>query len=121
MTINEKDQTEILRNIALTGAADTANASINHIIANKEQFAAITSFASGIPRIRKPFNLILSQPNELQPLSSFEVRCCSCGRIISYPAWYYVARYKVNQIHYFICFDGNNSDKPTAKCYRRTA
>lgn len=109
---------EILASIATAGNAEAKvkiiiGGNLNHIL----------NLSSGSPRLQtnviSRFKLILSQPAKLSMLNPFEIRCCLCNRVISYPAWYYTLSFNVNQFHYFICFDSDNAHKPTAKCYRR--
>lgn len=111
--------TEILKNIELTGDTTTQiklilNGNLNHVL----------NLSSGTPRIQtnviKKFNLILSQPLGLSVLNPFEVRCCLCHRVISYPCWYYEVKYAVNHFHYFVCFSASRADKVSVNCYRRS-
>jgi len=111
------DKDSILAAIASGGKVNNEeiklNVNINHVL----------SFSSGAARIQtsciRHAKLILSQPDELKALSSLQIRCMLCKRVISYPAWYYKMSFAVNQFHYFICFDSDSPNKPTAKCYRR--
>jgi hypothetical protein len=116
--LNDKEQNQMLRNIALGGTVEETvkpiiGGNLNHVL----------SLSSGSARLQtnvvKRFNLILSQPQAISILNPFEVRCCLCRQVISYPAWYYVVKYRVNHFHYFICFDASSPDKPSTSCYRR--
>lgn len=114
---------EILKSIELLGSALPENASKAIVIGNRNGLAAILDYSNGLPKVRfnvaKDAKLILSAPLNLKALSPFAIRCCLCNKVINYPAWYYKVSYSVNVIHYFICFDGSENSKPTAKCYRR--
>jgi hypothetical protein len=114
----DKDlQQEILSSIALAGKTEEPEIKLN------PNLSQVLDTASGSPRIQSTFGrrakLILSQPQTLRNLSSLQIRCALCKRVISYPAWYYEVRYAVNHFHYFVCFDKDSPNKPTAKCYRR--
>ena len=124
MSINDELKNELLKNISLSGAASEENASeIQIVLGSRTNLNHILNLSSGMPRIRgnviSKFKLLLSQPLTLQALNPFQIRCCLCQSVISYPAWYYSIRYSVNHFHYFICFDSNSTNKPTARCYRR--
>ena len=109
---------EMLRNIALSGAADEKT---KHIIGGNLNH--VLNLSSGAARIQtnviKRFSLILSQPAALSILNPFEIRCALCKCVVSYPCWYYSIKYAVNHFHYFVCFDRASVDKPSTKCYRR--
>ncbi|SRR5260370_41526065 len=119
--MNEELANEILRNIALSGTTETkikpiiahSNSGLNHIL----------NLSSGSPRIQtnvvNRFQLILSQPQAISILNPFEIRCCLCRKVISYPAWYYSIKYAINHFHYFVCFDSASPNKPSTRCYRR--
>jgi hypothetical protein len=117
----EKDLKEILRNIALTGSASEEKVLIKPIIGNSIE--DIINNSSGLPRIKyrlvKQFKLILSHPLLLSVLNPFEIRCCLCKKVISYPCWYMNVRFNVNWFHYFVCFDSSSNTKVTARCFRR--
>lgn len=123
MSLDEELRNEILRAIELQGAVHEENALIHVILGSRNNLNHIMNMHAGLPKLRNDvinrFQLILSTPTELKPLSQFEVRCVLCRRVISYPAWYYVLRYVVNQLHYFICFDAASPDKPSVKCFKR--
>jgi hypothetical protein len=115
---------EILRNIELSGTAETRIKPI--IVTSKDNgLNSVLDLGSGSARLQrnviKKFKLILSQPRGLPTgiFNSFEIRCCLCRKVISYPAWYHSIEYAVNHFHYFVCFDSSSSDKPSCKCYRR--
>ena len=116
--MNKELVNEMLRNISLGG---TAEKTINPIIGGNLRHVLSTS--SGSPRIQsnvlKKFALILSQPSSIDVLNPFEIRCCLCHSVISYPAWYYCRKYVINHFHYFICFDSSSPLQPSTKCYRR--
>lgn len=109
---------EILPNIGNSGTTDKL---VEHFI-NKD-ISKILDLGSGAARIGrtalKHCKLILVQPEVLRGLNPFEIRCCLCRKVISYPAWYYNIKYDVNQFHYFVCFDSLSKDKPSTRCYRR--
>jgi len=115
--LSEEDKKQILDSIEKFGKAEEPEILINRNIRD------ILNFSSGSPRIQptaaKRATLIMSQPSELALLHNLQIRCVLCHQVISYPAWYYVIRYVVNQFYYFICFDSLSPDKPTTKCYRR--
>lgn len=117
--MDEELKDEILKSISLGGGIEQPT--INPIIGNRPEL--VLELRGGLPRIKRSlidkFSLILSQPLIIRALSNLSIRCCLCGAVIRYPAWYASIRYNVNWFHYFICFDGNNSTKPTARCYRR--
>lgn len=119
--IDEKIQNEILRNIALYGSTDKETKLVNPIIGGNLNH--VLSLSSGSPRLQtnviNRFKLILSQPQSISVLNPFEIRCCLCKSVISYPCWYYVNRYAVNHFHYFICFDKNSPNKPSISCFKR--
>lgn len=118
--INDKMAEEMLRNINMHGSADD-NAMTKPLIGGN--ISHVLNLSSGLPRIHanvvNRFHLILSTPLILSALSAFEIRCCLCKKVISYPCWYYSVKYVVNQFHYFICFDRTSINKPNAKCFKR--
>lgn len=123
MALDDKIKEEILRNIALTGAVLPENAEVNPIVmGSRSNINHILNRSGGLPKVRhdviSKFSFILSQPKELIVLNPFEIRCCFCKKVISYPAWYYVKKYNVNHFHFFVCFDKTQPTKPTAKCYK---
>lgn len=109
---------EVLPNIINSGSVIKT---VEHFI-NKD-INKILDLGSGAARIQrtalKYTKLILSQPEALSNYNPFEIRCCLCRKVISYPAWYYSIKYAVNHFHYFVCFDNSSSSKPTTRCYRR--
>lgn len=107
---------EILKSIALTGAVDEASIAVR--IATKEQANQISNSAGGKLKITKPFKLILSQPESLKVLSSLEIRCCLCHKVISYPCWYRKHEFAVNHFHFFVCFDSSSPSTITTKCFK---
>lgn len=115
--IDDSLKTNILKSLELTGSATEDSIRVNKNTDN------IFDRTSGKIRVRpsreKQFNLILSQPKTLAALSSFEIRCCVCNRVISYPAWHLVLTFTKNVFHYFICFDRNEVNKPTVNCKER--
>ena len=120
----DKDlQDDILRSISLEGAASEENKSVNIVLGSRKNLEHIVSLSGGMPKIKpsvlKAFTMILAQPLALGALSPLSIRCALCGRVISYPAWYYQVRYVTNWFHYFICFDETNSRHATTRCYRR--
>lgn len=121
--ISDEVAKEILRNIALGGSAMKENAEVNIVLGSRNNLVVIMDNSSGLPKIRKQaatkFTLILRQPERLEVMNAFEIRCCLCKKVISYPAWYWSKKYAVNHFHYFICFDSNSPLKPTTKCYKR--
>src|SRR5665213_858043 len=117
--IDEQMKTELLSSINKSIIEQSRR---NIIIASAANMNQITSISSGSLKINpaavKRFRLILEQPLS-QAFSPFEIRCCLCHRVISYPCWHYEVKYAVNHFHYFICFDKNSTDKPSTKCYRK--
>jgi hypothetical protein len=115
--INSDLQKELLDLISKSGKTEDLAIKVNVNIHD------ILTFSSGAARlhstvIRKAV-LILSQPLTLQSLSSLQIRCILCKRVISYPCWYYEVKYAVNHFHYFICFQPSaDSTKPSMKCYK---
>lgn len=118
--INKDLKDEILNSISYSGEAEKT---VHLILGSRNNLNHIAGVSSGslriYPSMIKKFNLILSQPLQLQALNPFEIRCVLCKRVISYPCWYYSIRYAVNHFHFFVCFDSGSADKPTTKCYRR--
>jgi len=119
---------DILKNISLTGKADENSKELfdkkrHLIIESRNQLNSLFDSSSGFPKIRKDaaarFNLIMTQPSEIQDIPRHDLRCCLCKSIISWPVWYWVKRYKVNQFHFFVCFDSSSPELVTAKCYRK--
>lgn len=121
--IDDELKNSILQSIALEGASLDENKSINLIIASRSSSLSLLHLYSGLPKLRpnlaRKFQLILSQPASLSILSPLVIRCCLCGKVISYPAWYMNQRFAVNWFHYFICFDKSFNKQATASCYRR--
>lgn len=113
------DKNEILKSIEIGGAADDENKSVKNIVADSSHRQMVLSSSSGLARINRPFKLILSTPLALKALSPFEIRCCLCRKVISYPCWYHNVRYAINNFHFFVCFDASSGGKPTTKCLRR--
>lgn len=111
---------KILDSIRSSGTVDTK---INNIVSQGENINHVLSLSSGSARLQtnviKRFSLIISQPDELKRLNPFEIRCCLCHKVISYPCWYYTVKYAVNHFHYFVCFDSSSPDKPNTSCYKR--
>lgn len=115
---------EMLKSIALSGAADAEKAKDNHLILNsRNNLNHIAGVSSGqlriYPSMVNRFKLTLSQPSSLAILNPFEIRCVLCKGVISYPCWYYNIKYAINHFHFFICFDSGSPNKPTTSCYRR--
>lgn len=115
------DKNSILSSIRVSGAALPENAVSAHIISGN--IGHVINFGNGTPAIqssiKKKFSLILSRPKLLESLSQFEIRCCVCKRVMSYPCWYYEVKYAVNHFHYFVCFDKNENMRVNARCHRR--
>lgn len=122
MPIDREVMEAILKDIQSTGVASEENRTLSVIIASRSHLQHVLNNSSGSPRIRNAskFKLILSQPQSLLAFNPFEIRCCLCTRVISYPCWYHSVRYAVNQFHYFVCFDKNSTNEPTTKCYRKS-
>lgn len=116
--ISDESAKEILRNIELTG---NTNTTIRPIIGGNLE--RIITKSSGLPKIQtnvtSKFKLILETPGNLRSFNPFEIRCCLCNKVVSYPCWYFDIKYAVNWFHYFVCFDGNSPEKVNCKCYRR--
>jgi len=124
MPVDNKEKQDILNSISMSGAASKENIQTNHIIlGSRQNLNHIANNSSGLlkiyPSIAKKFDLILNQPSILSPLSPFEIRCVLCKRVISYPCWYYNKKYAINHFHYFICFDREDVNQPTCRCYRK--
>jgi hypothetical protein len=122
--MDEQSKEEMIKSIALSGSASEEYKLVNHLIlGSRANLNHIAGRSSGMlkiyPSVAAKFQLILSQPNILKPLSSFEIRCVLCKQVIRYPAWYYSIKYAVNHFHYFVCFDSSSPNKVTCKCYRR--
>jgi len=121
--MNESQKRDILKSISTSGVSLVENRSTNEMISSQKELSQIANNSSGILQIHssaiKKFKLILSQPLALSTLSSFEIRCCLCKKVISYPCWYYDIRYAINHFHYFVCFDSKSKDRPSTKCYRK--
>lgn len=113
--MDDKLAAKLLRSISLDGnTQDDTNTIISHNPMH------IINHANGYPRINNPekFSLILSLPETLSSLNPFEIRCCMCRKVISYPAWYYSVKYAVNNFHFFVCFDSSSPEKVTCACLR---
>jgi len=117
-TFNDSLKTALLKSIALTGSAEASpikihlNEALNNVIDMSSGKARIK------PTIRNKFTLILSQPKSLEALSNLEIRCLSCKKVISYPAWWLVIKYDVNEFNYFVCFDSRENKHPILACSR---
>lgn len=111
---------EILKSIAYSGSTES---SVKAMIAGRHHLANIVESSTGVMRINrsvvKKFNLILSLPSKLSSFNRIDIRCCLCNRIINYPCWYHVIKFKVNHLHFFVCFDSDSPMKPSVKCYRK--
>lgn len=108
---------EILRNIHLTG--ESSKGGTVFVSRNWQDILKLGEPLARIkPHLISKFSLILGQPLALKPLSNLEIRCTLCHKVIGYPCWYYVVRYHINQMHYFVCFDSHSPGKVTARCYR---
>lgn len=118
--LDDETKKEMLNNIVFSG--NTTEIRNKPIIGGN--ISHILNLSSGSPRIQtnviKRFEMILSQPQSLSILNPFEIRCCLCKKVVSYPCWYYSVKYAVNHFHYFVCFDTDSIDKPSTKCYRRS-
>lgn len=121
--MDDSTKKEILKSIALTGAASRENARTVPVIADLETANnSILDRAGGLAKIKPyliksgKFKLVLSQPSQLQAMSNFEIRCCLCRKVIAYPAWHHDLKLAVNHLHYFVCFDATSAGKPTARC-----
>lgn len=123
MELDDDTIKEMLKSISLSGSADANAAVFKPVVASKAQAPNILNLTSGLPRISwnylAKFEPIIGKPTILSPLNSFEIRCCLCNKIISYPCWYYQIRYAVNWFHYFVCFNAMSPRRVTAVCYRR--
>lgn len=115
MPLDDKARLDLLRAISLSG-----DSNINPIVASSNHIQSILNLSSGLPRINNPakFSMIFQQPLTLAALNPLEIRCCLCRKVVSYPAWYYVAEFTVNVIHYFVCMNADGN-KVSANCYRR--
>ena len=115
-TMDEKLAKSLLDAIALGGEIDSPQ--VNQIIASNPYH--IIDSTSGKTKIKNPslFNLIIAQPQSIAALSSLEIRCCICKRVITYPAWYHFIHYAINHFHFFVCFNQANPTEPTTNCMR---
>lgn len=117
------DTKDILDSISLHGSASEETAKIIQKIANREQAIRLLNLSSGLPRFHSrnisKFELIVGKPEELNQIHQLNIRCCLCNELIVFPAWYYIERFNVNHIHYFVCFDVTSPMKVTARCFRR--
>lgn len=113
---------EILKSISLYGKAITEDAKYKPVIANRDLATMhVLDRSRGLIRLRRniEFELILSQPSSLASLNPFEIRCCLCSKVMSYPAWYHVIKYSVNAFHFFVCFSPDEPKTVTTDCIRR--
>lgn len=122
--MNEELKAQILKSLELEGSAETENAQRRNIIlGSRNHLTHIINPHDGKPKIRKNiiqrFQFIIGQPKSLSALSPFEIRCCLCGKVISYPAWYYKLEFAVNVLHFFVCFNAASKTEVDASCYRR--
>ena len=122
MKLQPEQMEEILKSIKLTGAVLPKFKEINHIFQPKN-FNLVLNLNSGLPKIRKDmipkFDLILEAPKAISAIPRHEFKCFLCGQVISFPVWYFLKSYNVNQMHHFICFDPASPLQVTAKCFRR--
>lgn len=123
-TISDELKADILKSIALNGAASEENAEQCQIVlGSRSNLNHIADSSSGRIRLRASiaakFRLLVKTPDALSALNPFEIRCVLCRSVISYPAWYYSVRYAVNHFHYFVCFDDTSPGKPTTRCFKR--
>jgi len=116
--MDESLKKNLLKSIELSGSVEEVVNDIKVII--NGELSHVIDKSSGKPRIRpfkaKLFNLILSQPLSLGPLSPFEIRCLSCRNVISYPAWHYELKFDRNIFHYFVCFSEVSSSVVSLNC-----
>jgi hypothetical protein len=116
MPIDDKTAASMLKAIGLSGSPNIDE--VHTIISTNP--IHILNHSSGLPRIKNPekFSLILSQPDSLQGLNQFEIRCCMCRQVIGYPCWHYEVKYAINNFHFFICFDAASPTVVNCKCLR---
>jgi hypothetical protein len=108
----------MLKSIMTSGQTEEISIQVNTNISD------ILNLSSGSARLQssvvRKAKLILSKPLNLHSLSSLQIRCCLCHKIINYPCWYYEVKYAVNHFHYFICFQPSaDNTKPNTFCMRR--
>ena len=115
------DKLSLLRSIELLGSTSEVE-SEKRIIINGE-LSNVIDKSAGRAKIRLSksnlFNLIVSQPSLLLALSPFEIRCLSCKKVISYPAWHYTMKFDRNEFHYFVCFSETSPHQVKLDCKRR--
>lgn len=114
--MDDKLAKDMLKAIALGGAVESED--VHNIIASNPYH--IIDSTSGKTRIRQPklFDLIIAQPASISALSSLEIRCCICKRVITYPAWYHFIHYAINHFHFFVCFNSNSPAQPNIECMK---
>lgn len=122
--MDEQLKAEILKKLELEGSSSEENAERHNIIlGSRNNLNHIINLGDGRAKIRKAlipkFQFIIGQPKVLAALSPFEIRCCLCKRVISYPAWYYRQEFVINHLHFFVCFDPESRTEVTARCYKR--
>lgn len=103
--MKQEDLSNILKNIELTGGVTNEPGKVIYVNKGLDN---IIDRSNGKPRISPAkvlqFNLILSQPNELNSLSPFEIRCLGCNKVISYPSWLLEVKFDKSTFFYFVCF-----------------
>ncbi len=104
------DKDKLLKSIELSGGTDDLK--IRQLV--NENLSNVLDVSAGKQRIKpkslNKFSLILERPASLNALSSTEVRCLCCNKVIAFPTWYCGLMFSVNLFHYFVCFRGG--DKP---------
>lgn len=121
MSLDDKTAQYILDSISLTGEIDKNTAKLQPLIVRTSE--RVINRSSGLPKIKpyiaERFKLIMAQPMSIKALNSLEIRCCLCGKVISYPCWYGSERLAMNILHYFICWDSKSAQRVNSNCYRR--
>ncbi len=105
--IDDRLKDEILGSILMDGVSSEENKHKTNILNPDSEY--LISRANGRAVIRKTllshFTLLLKQNLAVNPL---EIRCCVCGRIVTYPVWYMVEDRTYHTIHYYVCYTGSN-------------
>lgn len=118
--MDDKAKLDLLKSIELSGSVDR-EVSLVTININKG-LENILDFSSGRKRIRgmraTQFSLIVAKPAGLSALSSLEIRCLNCGRVISYPCWHLEVKFDRNIFEYFVCFSENSPNRVSLNCRR---
>ena len=109
------DPEELLKQIEGSGTIEDSNSlpgNLKKVIKLNENLGQVLDTSSGKTRIRPAkvglFNVILSQPAELEDIHSFEIRCLNCSKVLTYPGYLAKIGYDRNVFYYFLCFNNGN-------------